>query len=337
MPDNGNVLTTRLIRDGVVWDGFLDRAPYGTIFHRWRFLQIVEKHSDYRLLPYGVFRGNGPVCLFPLYYRRYRGLKLVFSPPPQTMVPYLGFVMGPGYAGLTQSQKEACLAGTVDAITAEIRRIAPNYVKMLTEPCFDDARPFLWQRYAVNVSYEYVIDLGRPLEAIRAGFDATCKKQIKHGESLGLVMRRSYDAGAFYRVMGENFREKGIHSPYRVEDSTYLKELLEAFPENVKMYFLYEEGQIAGAHVVCEYRGKCTLWLGSATGHYNEYMLWELIKLEKAAGFRVFEIQDADTPRVLPFKAKFNPGLAHKFLVNRKDALGAVAEWAFNRLVKGWI
>ena len=38
------------------------------------------------------------ICLFPLYYRRYRGLKLIFSPPPQTMVPCLGFVMGPVYA-----------------------------------------------------------------------------------------------------------------------------------------------------------------------------------------------------------------------------------------------
>ena len=332
-----SIMTIRMIQDGAVWDGFLDRTSYGTIFHRWRFLKIVEKYSSYKLLPCGVYRGNELICLFPLYYRTYRGMKLIFSPPPQVMVPYLGFVMGPGYAGLKQKRKEAYLAEAVSEITAEIRKIAPNYVKMLTEPCFDDIRPFRWQNYDVDISYEYVIDLTRPTEEIRAGFDSTCKKQIRHCEGLGLAMRRSYDVDAFYRIMGENFREKGVSSPYHTGDSAYLKELLEAYPDNLKMYFLYEGEKISGAHVIGEYHGKCTLWLGSATGHHNEYMLWELIKLAKSDGCRVFEIQDADTERVLPFKSKFNPGLEHKFLVNRKDALGTVAEWAFNHLVRTWI
>ncbi len=208
---------------------------------------------------------------------------------------------------------------------------------MMTQPCFDDVRPFRWQNYAVDISYEYVIDLARPVEEIRAGFDSTCKKQIKHGQGRGLEMRRSADTDVFYRIMGDNFTAKGLHSPYHGGNSGYLKEILDAYPENIKMYFLYDGEKVAGAHVICEYHGKCTLWLGSATGHYNEFMLWELMKLEKSGGMKTFEIQDADTPRVLPFKSKFNPGLEHKFQVNRKDALGSIAEWAFNNLLKGWI
>ncbi len=114
------MITTRLIQDGPAWDRFLDEAPYGTIFHRWRFLKIIEKYSPYTLLPYGIYRGNELICLFPLYFRTYRGLKLVFSPPPQTLVPYLGLVMGGTYGGLKQKRKEAYLAEVVRAITAEM-------------------------------------------------------------------------------------------------------------------------------------------------------------------------------------------------------------------------
>jgi hypothetical protein len=330
-------MTVRLIEDSAVWDKFLDETPYGSVFHRWKMLKIVEKYTPYKLLPYGIYRGAELICVFPLYFRAYRGMKLVFSPPPQTLIPYLGLVMGPTYRGLKQKRKEAYLSEVVDEINAEIRKLSPNYVTLQTEPCFDDVRPFLWQHYRVDVSYDYYIDLTKPLDEIWAGFDSTCKKQIKHSEGLGLVMKRSDDVKTFYRIMSDNFKAKGRRSLYHTGDPAYLEEFLDACPENLKMYFLYEGEKVVGAHVIGEYKGKFTLWLGSATGHCNEYMLWELMKLEKSLGMRIFEIPGADVKRVLPFKSKFNPGLELKFYVNKKDTLGSIAEWTFNHLVKAWI
>ncbi len=330
-------MTVRLIEDGAVWDRFLDETPYGSIFHRWQALKVVEKYSPYRLLPYGIYRGAELIGLFPLYFRRYRGMKLVFSPPPQTQIPYLGPVMGPTYRGLKQKRKETYLSEAVDEINAEIGKLAPNFMTMQTEPCFDDVRPFLWNNYHADVSYDYYIGLAQPLEEIWAGFDSTCKKQIKHCEGLGLVMERSDDVREFYRIMSDNFKAKGRRSMYHTGDPAYVKEFLDAYPENVKMYFLREGEKIVGAHVITEYKDKFTLWLGSATGHYNEYMLWELIKMEKSAGMKTFEIPGADVRRVLPFKSKFNPGLELKFYVNKKDALGSIAEWTFNNVIRAWV
>jgi hypothetical protein len=330
-------MTVRLIEEGTVWDKFLDDTPYGSIFHRWQMLKIVEKYTPYRLLPYGIYRGSELICLFPLYFRAYRGMKLIFSPPPKTQIPYLGLVMGSTYHGLKQKRKETYLGEVVEEINAEIRKLSPNYVTVQTEPCFDDVRPFLWQDYRADVSYDYYIDLTRPLDEIWAGFDSTCKKQIKHSEGLGLVMKRSDDVKLFYRIMSDNFKATGRQSLYHTGDPTYLKEFLDAYPENLKLYFLYEGDKVVGAHVIGEYKGKFTLWLGSATGHYNEYMLWELIKLEKSLGTRIFEIPGADVKRVLPFKSKFNPGLELKFYVNKKDTLGTIAEWTFNHVLKAWI
>ncbi len=330
-------MTVKLIEDGAIWDKFLDETPHGTIFHRWQMLKIVEKYSGYRLLPYGIYRGAELICVFPLYLRKYGGMKLVFSPPPQTLIPYLSFVMGPTYGKLKQKRKEAYLAEVASEITGEIKKLSPNYVKLLTEPCFDDIRPFQWQKYRVDVSYEYAIDLCKPLEEIRAGFDSTCKKNIKHCEGRDMTMKQSSDVETYFRVMRESFDSRGLNSYYKTGDPAYLKEILAAFPENIKLFFLYEGESIVGTHLICEYRGKFILWLGSATGHYNEYMLWELIKLEKSLGNKVFEIPDADTERVLPFKSKFNPGLELKFQMNRKDTIGAIAEWTFANIIKTWI
>jgi hypothetical protein len=330
-------MSVKLIDDGVLWDRFLDETPYGTIFHRWKILKIVEKYSSYRLLPYGIHRGDELICIFPIFFRRYRGMNLVFSPPPKSLLPYLGFVMGPGYLGLKQKRKEMYLGDVARQIDAEIAKLAPNYVTLQTEPCFGDIRPFRSQKYRTDIAYDYVIDLAQPLEDIRAGFDAGCKKHINHCADQGLVMRPSDDVRTFYRLMNESFEARGIHTIYETGDPACLRELMEAFPENLKLYFLYEGDNVVGVNAITRYRGKFTLWQGSATGHYNEFMLWELIRQEKSLGTEVFEITGADDDRLNPFKSKFNPELELRFNVNKKDTLGAIAEWTFVHLIKTWV
>ena len=137
--------------------------------------------------------------------------------------------------------------------------------------------------------------------------------------------------------MNESFEARGIMTVYKTGDPACLKELLEAFPENIELYFLYEGDDVVGVNAITRYRGKFTLWQGSATGHYNEYMLWELIKQEKSLGTQVFEITGADDDRLNPFKSKFNPGLELRFNVNKKDTLGAIAEWTFTHVIKTWV
>jgi len=83
-------MPAEIITDPALWDGFIEESPYGMLFHRWDFLKIIEKHSGYTLYPYGVYRGKELACLFPLYYRREKGMKMVFSPPPGMCIPLHG-------------------------------------------------------------------------------------------------------------------------------------------------------------------------------------------------------------------------------------------------------
>ena len=285
------------------------------------------------MLPYATFRGEEPVCLFPLFYKSYGGLKAVFSPPLQTNVPYLGPAFSEGYYSLRQRRKEGYLNDAVEEVSRELARLSPSYVSVDAAPGFDDVRPFLWSGYDVDVKYTYVIDLAKPLDRIWEGFDASCKKRIRRCERTAPEIRRSADTRAFYRIMDERLRLKGQSSVYGSQSHEYLRDILTAFPENVKMHFLHDAG-VSGVQVTCEYRDTLLLWLGSANGHYNEYLIWELIKRAKAAGLRRFEIYDGHTRRLTPFKAKFGPALEKCYSVSRKDLFGTCARWAYIALAK---
>ena len=325
------------ITDKKLWDDSIDSSRYGSIFHKWDFLKAMEKYAGYTLHTPGVYRGNELTCVFPLYTRTYKGMKLVFSPPPQTGVPNLGFVMSSLYDGLKQRRKEKYLTDIVNELNGEIKKLAPNYLSILTIPSFTDVRPFKWNDYEIDVGYEYVIDLTRSLDDIWGGFDATCKKNIKNTGRSGLVLKESDDVETFYKEMGERLSQKGQASMYQNQDPGYLREVLKSYPENVRMYFLYDGDGISGMQVICEYKDKFTLWLGSASGHYNEYLMWELIKIMKARGLKLFEIPDADTMRLSPFKAKFNPSLEIDYSIRKMDTLGKIAEWTFVNVIKGWV
>jgi hypothetical protein len=142
------------------------------------------------------------------------------------------------------------------------------------------------------------------------------------------------DVTAFYRFLCEKFLAKGRRTLCQTADPACMKAFRDAGQERIKMYFLQEGEHIVGAHVICEYRDRSALWLGSASGHYNEHMRWELIKLEKVRGMKVLEIPDADARCVLPFNAKFNPRLQPRFTISRRDMPGPVAERTLAQLAK---
>ena len=159
-------MSVELIGDRALWDDFVEKSPYGLLFHKWDFLKIMEKHTNYQLLPYGIYRGNELICIFPLFFRYYNGFKMVFSPPPLTSVPYLGPVVSPVYDTLRQKRKEIYCNAIGDDIDQEIKKLMPNYTSIITAPEFIDMRPFKWNGYCVDTHYTYVIDLTNPQDVI---------------------------------------------------------------------------------------------------------------------------------------------------------------------------
>ncbi len=324
-------MTVTIIADRELWDRAVDESPYGLIYHKWDFLKIAEKYTGWKLLPYAVYNKTELLSLFPVFYRKEALLRSVFSPPPRSCIPYLGPTMGALADLVKGNTREKYLQTVVDEMSAEISKLAPNFVYVQMPPGFRDIRPFKWNDYVEATNFTYFIDLGRPLEQILAGFDQTLRKTVKRAEGLQLDLRQVSDAGTLYDLLAKRYAEQGLNVP--IPGPGYLKELTEAFPGLIRMYSLYHGDQIISANIVSLYKHRLTGWMGNVRlgGEVagNDIMLWTLIRKAKEEGCTEFEIQGAGEKRLWQYKSKYNPRLEVSYALTRKDRLGQAAEWAY--------
>jgi hypothetical protein len=330
-------MAIELIKDKDIWDEFVEASRYGLLFHRWDFLKIIEKHSGYKLLPYGIYEGNTLICLFPMFLRHYRGLKLLFSPPPQTAIPYLGMVLSPDYDTLKQRKKESYMNTIVEETRLELKKISPNCSIFTMSPGILDLRSFKWGGYGIESLFSYTINLERPENEILGGFGKDCRERIRKFNRVNATLTESRDLGTYYDQSKKLYGEQGLNLPLLPQ--RYLEEIMKKFPENITMYFLERDGEVIDIEGVYAYKDNFKLLFGASRieekYHGNqEYSTWELIKKAKKDGYRQFEIVGANTKRIRNYQSKFNPSLSMYFSVSRYDAVGHLGEWFYMNFVR---
>ncbi len=318
-------MSIEYVNDKATWDRFVDESPNSLLFHKWDFMKLVEKYTGYELFPYFIYSGKEPIAAIPLFYIRKKGLKFVYSPPQGTLsyIPYMGIAFSREYAELRQFERERYLDHIIRELEKALYHLSPNYVSLAVAPGDVDARPYLANGYEPLLQYTYVIDLGRPLESIWKDLESSCKKSITDAAKLKPAMEASTDAKALFDMMRKRlaFNEKTF---YKEQSHEYLKEMMALFPDNIKMYSVYVDGEVVSAVVNYEYRRRFIGWMGAAAGKskgFNEYMIWSLIKKAKEEGFILFENLGADEKRLNPFKSKFSPSLAPYYYMIKRDAL----------------
>ncbi len=324
-----------VIEDKKVWDDFVDENPYGLLHHKWDFLKQAEKYSGYELRPYGVFKGEELLGIYPLFYKRTHGLKVIFSPPPGRSIPYLGFLVSKEYDKLKQSKKESFLNSFLEDVELEIEKYSPDFMLVYTVPNLLDMRFFKWNNYSVVPEFTYVLDLKMPLEEIWNSFHKDLRRDIKQADSSGLEIKTSNDLSVFYERQEKRYREKAADFSI---NRNYFRDLFDAFPDNLKIYYIYnDKGEVVAASISQEYNGRFLGWMGLAktVGHANEFMIWKLIEVAKSKNLAKFEIAGANVRAQCQFKSKFNPSLELCYHIRRRNALGKVAEWTHGNLYKG--
>jgi hypothetical protein len=331
-------VSIRIIDDRDIWDSFVDSCPDKLLFFSWDFLKIIEKHSGYQLLPFGIFddKKNTMISAFPLFFSKKFGMKFLFSQPPSSCIPYIGFLVAPEFYFLKQRQKESFLGRVVKDIIEEIRKISPNYISLSLGPQVVDVRQFRWNDFKVDVSYSYLIDLTLPLDTIWNSFDKDCRREIRSTEKHNLSFRQTTDSRLFCSVMEDRYHQQGLNFPFF--GIQYLNDILAAFPQQVKMYFLYKDDNVIDIVTTYEWNDRVVFWIGwvsmDKTIHSNEFMTWEFIKKARSEGLKLLEIQGGDVERLCLFKSKFNPAIEQSFSVNKKDLIGKASEFLYQKCVK---
>ena len=121
-------MAVELLDDKKLWNQFVENSPQGTLFHTWDFLKIVERHSGSQLVPYAIFSGDELRCIFPFFITRRRGLTLMYSPPPDAQIPYLGFAFDPSVAELRAHMREDLLRHVTDELFRVIRCSVKTFI-----------------------------------------------------------------------------------------------------------------------------------------------------------------------------------------------------------------
>jgi hypothetical protein len=319
-------MTLEIIEDKKIWDRFVDDSPYAALSHKWDFLKIAEKHSGYKLRTYGFYKSDKLLGIYPLFFKRIKGLKLAYSPPPNRGMPNLGFVVSKEYDDLKQSKKESFLNFFLGEIETEIRKYSPDYMLVYTVPNFPDMRFFKWNGYDVLPKYTYVVDLTRPLEEIWDNFHKDVKRCVKLANGYGLELRTSNDISTLHERQERRYREKAANFSM---DGEYLKEVFKAYPDNTKVYYVYNNrGEVVSGMNSQEYNGRFMLWMGIARAkeHANEFLIWKVMEKARSEGFKKFEIAGADEEHLNQFKSRFSPSLETWYRISKMSLFGKAAE-----------
>lgn len=296
----------------------------------------MEKHTACELYPLGVYITEEIICVIPIFFKKVNGVRMVFSPPPQTAIPNLGFVPSSRCDGMKLSRKSSHMHEMGTLFSREIDRMNANYVSIVLTPDFHDIRPFKWNGFLTEHMTTYEIELQRPLDTILRSFSSSKKDLIKKLDRYDLKLVESNDISLFYESSVERYREQGLKFP--VVSKEYLQELLQLYPEQIKLHYIeHGDGEILGGLMTTEYR-KMTIWLGNAKPHVkvpvNEFSYWEIIRKAKEKGYDSVDLGGADMPNISTFKSRFSPSLRTKYRLVKKDLIGRASEWFFFNIYK---
>jgi lipid II:glycine glycyltransferase (peptidoglycan interpeptide bridge formation enzyme) len=330
-------MSIKLISDNKLWDEFVDSSPDGLLFHKWNFLEAMAEFTGYTLENYGIYDDSELIALFPIFSKSLFGFKTLFSPPPQTNVPYLGFIMNSDYYSSKQDRKESLLSIVVNDFNKLVKDNNYNYVTVSLVPNFLDVRQFEWDSYDANLSYTYMIDLAQSHDEIFDGFKRTIRKQIKKATSHNLVMEKSDNLSLLYNMEKERYGQQGLNSP--IVSQKYLEKIFSLYPQNLSLYSIYDnERNIISTALIHEYNGKLLLLIGGMRTEenigVNEFIIWELIKKAKEENYKFFDMVGANKKSICTFKSQFNPVLGFNYTIKKQDFMGRLAEYIYLQFIK---
>jgi CelD/BcsL family acetyltransferase involved in cellulose biosynthesis len=188
------------------WDGLIDRAALGTVYHRDAWLTALEQAIGTPILRLVAENESGPIAAWPTGLIRKGPLRVAGSPLPGWNTAYLGPVFLDGRAA------------DVDTIRTMLRAAPlrnPSFVALRMMDTDLDLGPIGFRATRRFETYEVDLTLGE--EALWSGLKSTCRTRIRKGEKNGLEIREETDGSyldEFYRMAEDVFAKSNQRPPY---------------------------------------------------------------------------------------------------------------------------
>lgn len=317
------------------WDMIIETSPYGTIFHTFDWLKIIEKHTGSKLYPLIGLKGEKVIGFFPVFHKKKSLVKMVFSPPPKVGIPYMGPVLL-GYDKLKQEKKESVIMDFVTGVDNFIHNnFKPGYIYFELPPGLIDCRPFKWLGYQVEPMYGYLLDISVGLSDLESKFSIQARRNIKKAEKDGMRIELGFkeELLVLYDRLYGRYEEQERKIPISKD---YLLDVFDKFnPKNLKVFIIrYQDDIISGGIKLC-YKERIIDWIGqpkTTVRTANDFLHWGVMKWGIEHKLNYYEILGANTLSISQFKSKFNPSLDIYFGIKKATIFGIVAEKLYKKI-----
>jgi hypothetical protein len=322
------------------WDDTLPDSGF-EVFHTPQALTVLDEYTDAEMRLYGVFKGQEPVGMLPVFVESARVGRTVTSPPPSMLVPRLGPLFMP--SSPKQRKRESVNRKFVNLVLQELDVDSSRSLLRFECPIeYDDPRPFQWSDLNVDQSFTYVLDLTMSAEEIRGGFSSVLRQEIKQGEDTDFTVsvESPEAADSVYEDVAERYREQGESIP---ASGGFVRDVVETLDERSRVYVARDEtGEYLSGIIVLYSNNLASFWQGGARASYdgisvNPLLHWTIITdiiSGDAPDVSGYDLVGANTPHLCEFKAKFGGDLIPYYTVESAGIQMSLAKRAYSIVSK---
>jgi len=327
--------------DAEEWDAIISKSPNGTLFHRWDWLKITQKHTQTMLFPLIGMKKGIPIGVFPLFFQQKGPVRMVFSPPPHAALFYLGPVLV-GYDTLKQEKREINYIGFQNSVEYFIKNdLKANYVSISLTPGLQDPRPFTWSGYSFEPQYDYIIDLSIGPDSLLQTLDKRGRQNLNHAIKRGISVeiggKKEYEK--ILNLMDFRYAQQGKNVTV---SRAYFLDLYEVFKDHLKIFVAILDGKIVTGSIDFQYRDTHYSWIGNPkpktriSPSPNDLLIWESVRYACEQGFRYYITMNAAGDKRLHsyYASKFDPELVAHFTVKRHSYLTGILEKGYTNITK---
>jgi len=325
--------------DASEWDKIVDESPHGTLFHKWKWLRIMEKYSGAKLHCIMGTKGDELIGLYPIFVKKKFGFGFVFSPPPHLSVLYLGPVIA-NYEKMKQSRKESAFNNLQKEFEGFLSgNLKADYVNIMTPPNLMDSRPYFWNGYNVRLRFNYLNCISDE-NVFWSNMEKKLRQNISRAKREGVQVETGgpKEMRQIYSAMIRRYNEQNKRVKVPIE---YLLDLQKEFSKNMRIYVALFNGEFVTGVIDLCYKNKISSWVGNPKSkltslNANDLVNWTSIEWGCKNGYKYYETMGAaGNERLHSYYSKFNPRLSVCYGATKYSSfLSKFFEFAYFRIVK---
>lgn len=303
------------------WNQLVEQSPAGTPFHQHAALETLARYANATLHTLIGYKGDEPVGVFPLFERSKGPVSVVYSPPPNLNIPYLGpLLLNTG--GLKRRRRDVRNHRLVDAYEEWIEDcIAPRYTNVRTSVGYRDIRPFDWRGYETVPRFTYEIDLRVDPSELLERFSSGARSNVCSEYDFDYTVEQGGpdDIDRIVAQVRERHEHQGETFPM---PSALVRDLHERpGAATVRPHVCRIDGSFAGGIVSIENDHTIYGWLGGAKTETNlpanDLLDWHICQDAIDRGLERYDLVGANHERIYSYKAKFAPDLRSYYRLQR--------------------